>query len=138
MAYDAVKMQDWQISEAAEANMPSPEKYIEMLGLEKDELIKAARKNTGLHDLGRDFWDEPLERLIDSINNEAQLHPVGRFISKQRLVNMLSVRLRAEDYFKKHPEILEQPLYPVIVIIGLQRTGTTKLHRLPLRHGLSH
>jgi hypothetical protein len=38
--------------------------------------------------------------------------------------------LRAEHYFKKYPEILEQPLYPVMVIIGLQRTGTTKLHRM--------
>lgn len=98
--------------------------------LEKDSLIKAARKNTGLHDLGKDFWDEPLERMIDSINKEARLHPVGRFISKKRIENLLSVRLRAEDWFKKHPEILEQPLYPVNVIIGLQRTGTTKLHRM--------
>lgn len=98
--------------------------------LEKDSLIKAARKNTGLHNLGKDFWDEPLERMIDSINKEARLHPVGRFISKKRIENLLSVRLRAEDWFKKHPEILEQPLYPVNVIIGLQRTGTTKLHRM--------
>lgn len=98
--------------------------------LDKDSLIKVARKNTGFHDLGKDFWDEPLERMIDSINKEARLHPVGRFISKKRLENLLSVRLRAEDWFKKHPEILEQPLYPVNVIIGLQRTGTTKLHRM--------
>ena len=98
--------------------------------LEKDNLIKAARANTGLNDFGKQFWDEPLDRMLDSINNEAQLHPLGRFISKKRLVNLLSVRLRAEDYFKKHPEIIEQPLYPVMVIIGLQRTGTTKLHRM--------
>lgn len=98
--------------------------------LDKDKLIKAARKNTGLHNLGKDFWDEPLERMIASINQEAQLHPVGRFISKKRIENLLSVRLRAEDWFNKHPEILEQPLYPVNLIIGLQRTGTTKLHRM--------
>lgn len=98
--------------------------------LDKDKLIKAARKNTGLHNLGKDFWDEPLERMIASINQEARLHPVGRFISKKRIENLLSVRLRAEDWFKKYPEILEQPLYPVNVIIGLQRTGTTKLHRM--------
>jgi len=98
--------------------------------LDKDRLIKAARRNTGLTDLGIDFWDEPLDRLLYSVNNEARLHPVGRFISKKRLENLLSVRLRAEHCFKKHPEILEQPLYPVMVIIGLQRTGTTKLHRI--------
>jgi len=43
MAYNAVEMQDWQISEAAEANMPSPEQYIDMLGLKKDELIPFGR-----------------------------------------------------------------------------------------------
>jgi len=98
--------------------------------LDKDSLIRAARKNTGLHDLGNLFWDEPLEKLIQSLNEEAELHPIGRFISRQRLINLLNVRLRAEDYFKKYPEILEQELYPVMMIIGLQRTGTTKLHRL--------
>ena len=98
--------------------------------LDKDRLIRAARKNTGLRDFGPDFWEEPLDRLLDSLVHEARLHPVGRFISGKRLVNLLSVRLRAQKYLKKHPEILEQPLYPVTAIIGLQRTGTTKLHRL--------
>jgi len=98
--------------------------------LEKDKLIKAARKATKLEDLGSHFWDEPLDRMLDSLNNEARLTPVGRFISKQRLINLLAVRLRAEDLFKKHPEILEQELYPVMLVIGLQRTGTTKLQRL--------
>jgi len=95
-----------------------------------DDLIKTARKATGLHDLGNLFWDEPLRRMLDSINNEAQLHPIGQFITRQRIINLLSVRLRAEYYFKKYPEILEQELYPVMLVIGLQRTGTTKLQRL--------
>ncbi|MEE4260265.1 MAG: sulfotransferase [Bacteroidales bacterium] len=98
--------------------------------LDKDSLIKAARKSTGLHDLGSFFWDEPLERMLTSINEEAKLHPIGQFITRQRLINLLSVRLRAEQYFKKYPEILEQKLYPVMLVIGLQRTGTTKLQRL--------
>lgn len=98
--------------------------------ISKDLILKSARKQCGLSDLGSDFWDEPLDRLIRSINSEASLHAIGRFITRKRLENLICVRLRAEDYFKKHPEILEQPLYPVTVIIGLQRTGTTKLQRL--------
>ena len=43
MAYDATKLKDWQISEAAEANMPKPEEWIERLGLEKNELIPHGR-----------------------------------------------------------------------------------------------
>jgi len=43
VAYDAVKMKDWQISEAAEKNMPSPEEWRERLSLEKDEIIPYGR-----------------------------------------------------------------------------------------------
>jgi hypothetical protein len=98
--------------------------------LSKDDLIKVARKVTGLNDLGKDFSDEPLEKLLQSVNEEAALHPVGRFITRQRFVSLLSIRLRAEYFFRKYPEILEQPLYPAWIIVGLQRTGTTKLQRL--------
>jgi methylenetetrahydrofolate dehydrogenase (NADP+)/methenyltetrahydrofolate cyclohydrolase/formyltetrahydrofolate synthetase len=43
MAYDAVKMKDWQISEAAEKNMPSPEEWREKMGLNKDEIMPYGR-----------------------------------------------------------------------------------------------
>ena len=43
MAYDAVKLKDWQIAEQAEANLPSPEEWISKLGLQKDELIPYGR-----------------------------------------------------------------------------------------------
>jgi len=43
MAYDAVKMKDWQISEAAEENMPTPDEWRERLNLQKDEIIPFGR-----------------------------------------------------------------------------------------------
>jgi formyltetrahydrofolate synthetase len=43
MAYNAVEMADWQISEAAEANMPTPEGWGEKLGLEKQEVLAMGR-----------------------------------------------------------------------------------------------
>jgi formate--tetrahydrofolate ligase len=43
MPYDAVKMKDWQISEAAEKNMPTPEEWREKLGLQKEEIIPYGR-----------------------------------------------------------------------------------------------
>jgi methylenetetrahydrofolate dehydrogenase (NADP+)/methenyltetrahydrofolate cyclohydrolase/formyltetrahydrofolate synthetase len=43
MAYDAVKMSDWQISEAAEKNMPTPEEWREKLNLQKDEMLPMGR-----------------------------------------------------------------------------------------------
>jgi len=43
VAYDATKMKDWQISEAAEKNMPTPEEWREKMGLEKDEMLPYGR-----------------------------------------------------------------------------------------------
>ncbi len=43
MPYDAVKMADWQISEAAEKNMPAPDEWRDKLGLEKDEILPMGR-----------------------------------------------------------------------------------------------
>ncbi len=39
MAYDVSKMADWQIADAAEENMPTPEQWREKLGLRKDESL---------------------------------------------------------------------------------------------------
>ncbi|HSM73037.1 MAG TPA: formate--tetrahydrofolate ligase [Desulfobacterales bacterium] len=43
MAYNAVEMADWQISEAAEQNMPTPEDWQEKLGLDKSEMLPMGR-----------------------------------------------------------------------------------------------
>jgi methylenetetrahydrofolate dehydrogenase (NADP+)/methenyltetrahydrofolate cyclohydrolase/formyltetrahydrofolate synthetase len=43
MAYDATKMKDWQIAEAAEENMPGYDEWQERLGLQKDEVIPYGR-----------------------------------------------------------------------------------------------
>ncbi|MFP4160209.1 MAG: formate--tetrahydrofolate ligase, partial [Desulfobacterales bacterium] len=43
MAYDVSKMADWQISEAAEQNMPMPEEWMDKLGLSREEMIPMGR-----------------------------------------------------------------------------------------------
>jgi len=43
MPYDATKMADWQISEAAEKKMPTPEQWQQKLGLQKDEVLPIGR-----------------------------------------------------------------------------------------------
>lgn len=43
MAWDPTRLKDWQIAEEAEKNMPTPEEWIDRLGLEKDELIPYGR-----------------------------------------------------------------------------------------------
>ena len=41
--YDATKMKDYEIAEAAERNMPTPEEWRDKLGLKKDEVIPYGR-----------------------------------------------------------------------------------------------
>jgi len=43
MPYDTTKMKDWQIAEAAEENMPTPDGWRERLNLQKDEIIPYGR-----------------------------------------------------------------------------------------------
>ncbi len=92
-------------------------------------LVEAARRAEGLQDLGEPGL-EPLERLLESIEQEAALTPMGRLATRIRLVQSLRSRLRAVELRKRHPEIASGQITAPIVITGLQRTGTTLLHRL--------
>jgi hypothetical protein len=109
-------------------------KVIEPFGLRAnlnaDSLIAAARRKTGLQDFGDASFRAGLEVLTRALDTEAHLHPLGRLIMRQRLIGLLVVRLKAQDLFARHPEIRQQPIAAPLVIAGLQRTGTTMLHRL--------
>ncbi len=98
--------------------------------LRVDRLIAAARRKTGLTDFGDEWFLEPLEVLVQSINREARLTPLGMRIQRSRIVSALSTRLRAEQLLREQPGIRDVDLGKIIVIAGLQRTATTTLHRL--------
>jgi len=96
--------------------------------LRADDLMAAAAKRTGLDDFGGDAFREPLEILLASVRDEARLSPVGRLITRERLVGVLANRLRT--IAAADASVRAMPLAPPVVIAGLQRTGTTLLHRL--------
>ncbi|MFW6086234.1 MAG: sulfotransferase family protein [Myxococcota bacterium] len=99
-----------------------------------DDLVREARRKTGLHDFGEESFREPLGVLVESIEREARLHPLGRRITRGRLVDALANRLRVHATVVQHPEILDLPVEAPLVIAGVQRTGTTLLHRLMASH----
>lgn len=102
--------------------------------LDVGELRDAARRKTGLSDFGDDGHAEALEVLVASINDEARLTPAGRLIQKARLIDALVQRLRIQDLVTRHPEIEDIDLGTIILVTGLQRTGTTLLQRLLCSH----
>jgi len=102
--------------------------------LDERSLVAAARRATGLHFAGGPEEEalvrEPLRRLLASVEAEARLHPVGRAVVRGTLVRALSARLRRRALLDRHPEIGAVPVEAPVFILGLQRTGTTLLHRL--------
>ena len=98
--------------------------------LNVDALIAHATRKTGLADFGDDGHRQALEVLVRSINDEAELTATGRLIQRSRLARALVHRLRIQELHRRHPEIQDIDLGSVILITGLQRTGTTLLHRL--------
>lgn len=98
--------------------------------LDPERLLGAARQLTGVDDFGDPAFREGLQRFLRSAVDDAILSPMGVATLEGLTIGLLVNRLRFEDDLKRHPEILEEPLEPPVVIIGLPRTGTTKLHRM--------
>lgn len=101
--------------------------------IDADRLIESAMARTGLSEFGEAPLTEPLAVLCQSLNDEVELHALGRTYVHQQLLGLLSTRLRLVDLWRRHPEILDIPIERPIIIIGLPRSGTTILHKLLAR-----
>ena len=97
--------------------------------LDADELEAAACEQTGLNEFGDGYHREGLERLVSSMNEEADLTETGELMQRGRLGAHLVARLQVEATYRAHPDIEQQVEGPVFVI-GLPRTGTTALSQL--------
>ena len=104
--------------------------FARAISLDESGLLAAARRRTGLEDFGDPGFREPLGALIASFERDAGLTPLGRFVARNLLLQLLTTRLRLEALLRAHPEILAEQVAKPIVILGLPRTGTTHLHNL--------
>ncbi len=93
-------------------------------------LLDEAQRATGLSDFGEDGFREPLGVLLRSLREEAPLNEVGRQTMRGRVLESLETRLKAQDWFTRHPEILEEEVGAPLVVVGLMRSGTTMLQRI--------
>lgn len=98
--------------------------------LDEPSLLAQARKQTGLSEFGNEQFLVPMRVLLESLENEADLNPLGRFMNRMSIVRLLKNRLYVHDLIKRHPEILEREIKAPVVVVGLARSGTTRLHRL--------
>lgn len=98
--------------------------------LDADEILAVARQATGLHDLGETDPIDSLQRLVRALNEEASLTNAAAAGKRNSLIRVLSNRLLLQDAFRRNPAIADQQIQKPIVIVGLPRSGTTKLHRM--------
>lgn len=92
-------------------------------------LMAAAQQKEGLTDWGPLPFTEPLSVLADSYA-DAELNDIGVHILRSGLVHSLRMRLRAQEWIRRHPEIAEETIGAPIVVVGMMRSGTTLLQRL--------
>jgi hypothetical protein len=100
---------------------------------EVSTLLAKAERATGLCDWGGERWAEPrfrerLAALCRGLEDDAQLHELGRSRAHSRLHVLLCSRLRQIDHIGRISRT--SPLTAPLVGTGLPRAGTTFLHGL--------
>jgi hypothetical protein len=103
---------------------------VPVVRLDEPSLLAAARKKTGLNDFGGAGFREGLRKLLDSLEQEAELSVLGRIISRTSIVDLLVNRLEMTEVHRQHPEIARGQIQRPIFVIGMPRTGTSILHEL--------
>ena len=98
--------------------------------LDAKQLIQSARVEAGLSDFGDESFFAPMEKLLDCAARDVDFHKQGLGSFKFDVVRCLVNRLRTFDDIKRHPEILDEDVSDPIIITGLGRSGTTKLHKM--------
>jgi hypothetical protein len=97
--------------------------------LDADELLRDARRRTGLSDLGPDT-DAAYRLLVGSLDLEAGLTTLGRVVLGRLARGYLGQRLRVVEAHRRRPDLAAAPVVRPLFVVGLPRTGTTLLHSL--------
>jgi hypothetical protein len=95
-------------------------------------LLDHARESTGVADpgdLGDGDWEGRLRALVESVN-AADLHVVGRMMTRQELLRSLRTRFLMGDAWRRDPAIADEAVEAPIVVTGPARSGTTILFEL--------
>jgi hypothetical protein len=98
-----------------------------------DAIRAEAATAAGLDDFGGDWFLGPLAAWAEDLA-QPSLSDFGRRFLRSLAVRDVARRLRVLDVLRRHPEIADVPIPPVIYITGLERSGSTLLHNLLARH----
>jgi hypothetical protein len=101
------------------------------LPLDPGRLYRAAQRQTARHDFGDPPIEPALSTLCNSLEQEASLHALGRFLMRIHLRDLLVTRLKlAAAWQHRLPDLDAVRIESPVFIIGMPRSGSTFLHEL--------
>ncbi|MEQ9462245.1 MAG: sulfotransferase [Haliea sp.] len=101
-----------------------------LVPLRAEELMATARNNTGFDDFGSDQWLEGFHVFLKALDEEADLHLLGRLMTRSDILRWLEARLGIEAAYAQHPEIEDEVIEQPVIVTGLPRAGTSILFEL--------
>jgi hypothetical protein len=128
---NVIRIDDLRVPRLDEAQRAALEYVATLdLSLDPDELLAAARVRARSDDFGAPDFVARLHAMVDAVEDDAGLGPLGRLAIRQRTTRLLTARLLVERLVLTQPEILDIELAAPIIVIGLPRSGTTHLVNL--------
>lgn len=101
-----------------------------LVPLQAKELMATARSNTGFDDFGSDEWLQGFHVFLEALDTEADLHLLGRLLTRSDILRWLEARLGIEAAYTRHPEIDDEVIEQPVIVTGLPRAGTSILFEL--------
>src|SRR4029077_4603209 len=99
--------------------------------LQSEGLRADAQRQVGWDDFGDPSPEPALSILTESLEREANLHPLGRFLMRVHLKNLLETRLQLSQAWSTQRAALDaSPIQRPVLITGMPRSGSTFLHEL--------
>ena len=95
-----------------------------------EPLLAIASERSGIADPDDSEIRDPLTRVLAAFRTEAGFPDWGVQAMHMHLLDLLIMRRRLRDKIRQHPEILQEVIKAPVIILGLPRTGTTKLQRM--------
>lgn len=104
-------------------------RHLGIIRLDADQVLRAARRRTGLTDWGDEAFIPRMAKLIETAN-DLDLSGLGTFSAQNTFIQAVENRLRIQRYLDRFPEVADIPIRRPIFILGFPRTGTTLLQNL--------
>ena len=104
-----------------------------IVNIDPAELLGLARATTGLHDVGEaewPGWEATYFHMLDAIEEESELHLLGRVVTRSEVLRVLQTWLRLQDLWSRTPQIKSERVEAPLFVVGPPRTGTSILLEL--------